>query len=112
MDIRPGYQGTWIRPREYVNLNAPLDGYFMALLDLYASRAADADEWLQSVGDNVAVCCWCPYDKAAQRQLKEFGTFVCHTAAVGRFLQELGYGVAYDLDREKMVMAYPRKETT
>lgn len=105
MDIRPDFKGTWIRPREFIEMDYPLDGYFDTLATLYDSRQPMINEWLASLPDkDIAICCWCPYDKAAQRQLEEHGTFVCHTAAVGSKLESMGLWVDYDNDRERMVM--------
>ena len=105
MDIRPVAGGTWIRPREFISMDKPLEGYFQALQELYNSRRDEALEWAETRPvPNVVICCWCPYDKAAQRQLAEHGSFVCHTAAVGEFLKGLGFGVVADEDRKKMVL--------
>lgn len=44
--------------------------------------------------------CWCPVEKAAIRQLKEYGSFICHTSVIGEFLAtEFGVPVWYDSDR-------------
>jgi len=106
MDIREDGH-SWIRPREFMDRNLPLDGYFQALQELYESRLDQIWKWADAArlleGVVTWVCCWCPYDQAAKRQLAEYGTFVCHLAAVGRMLNQLGFKIQYDQDRTRMV---------
>lgn len=100
-DIRK--DGKWTRPREFLDCPNPLHGYREAMLDLYESRYEEALEWANSLREPVALCCWCPYDRAAQRQLKDFGSFVCHTAVLSEFCSErLGLPVWEDSDRRRM----------
>lgn len=100
-DIRRN--GTWTRPRDFVGQGEdPLLLYHQALLNLYAERWDEIEHWIRSVGNDFALCCWCPYDRAAQRQLHEHGSFVCHTAVVGEVLQDHGVRVWYDEDRRRM----------
>lgn len=107
-DIRPD-GGQWIRPREFLSEANPLDGYRKALLDLYGGRKDEACAWRDSLAHDVALCCWCPYDRAAQRQLGDFGSFVCHTAVLGEFIyNELGVAVWEDADRRKMAVLTQR----
>jgi hypothetical protein len=86
---------------------APLEGYRDALWKLYNGRIDETDAWLYAVeasGYDVSLCCWCPYDRAAQRQLGEHGSFVCHTAVMGKFLEEvMKVSIKYDTDRDQMV---------
>lgn len=100
-DIR-NEDGAWTRPRDFVDRPDPLGAYRAELLRLYRSREEQARAWVSGVDDWAALCCWCPYDRAAQRQLEEHGSFVCHTAVVGEFLEELGVRVWYDQDRRRM----------
>lgn len=100
-DIRRN--GFWTRPRDFTNEANPLAAYRYALMDLYDSRRSDAEQWLAGLTGSVALCCWCPYDKAAQRQLKDWGSFVCHTAVIGEFLSSrLKVPVWYDADRLRL----------
>lgn len=100
-DIRR--DGAWIRPRDFVGQgDDPLLLYHNALLNLYAERAHEISNWLDGVGNDFALCCWCPYDRAAQRQLHEHGSFVCHTAVIGEVLENFGVRVWYDDDRRRM----------
>lgn len=89
-DIR-GPGGNWTRPRDFAHLPNPLGSYRDALVSLYQSRLGGIIqwyEWLENYADHpvAALCCWCPYDKAAQRQLKEWGSFVCHTEVIRQIL--------------------------
>ena len=100
-DIRK--DGKWIRPREFLDCDNPLHSYRAAMLDLYGSRIEEAKEWAAGLTGPVALCCWCPYDRAAKRQIETFGSFVCHTAVLSEFCsQELGLPVWEDADRRRM----------
>ncbi len=104
-DIRD-FTNRWIRPREYMAEKQPLLMYRKALLKLYRGRANRILKWLgERKGHNIALCCWCPYERAAQRQLKEWGSYVCHLSVVGEYLadntKEL---IWYDSDRLKMAV--------
>jgi hypothetical protein len=108
MDIRPTPRAKWTRPRLFLDHPSdPLVGYFDALMDLYESRLSDVERWVETTADHehTWVCCWCPYDTAAKRQIEEWGTFVCHTAAVGLVLERMGLPVVYDKDRGRMERA-------
>ncbi len=103
-DIRDS-SGRWIRPREFMTEKQPLVMYRKALLKLYKGRAKRILKWLADTDFDIALCCWCPYERAAQRQLKEWGSYVCHLSVVGEYLadntEEL---VWYDSDRLKMTV--------
>lgn len=101
-DIRKN-DGTWIRPREFLQEASPLDAYRRTLLNHYASRGEKIREWLNNLAwSEVALCCWCPYDRAAQRQLNEFGSFVCHLTVIGEYLSShMMVPVWYDAERRR-----------
>jgi hypothetical protein len=103
-DIRDS-TGEWIRPRLFLTDDAPAARYRESLYGLYHTRLDEARRWVDSIGDNdAALCCWCPFDKAAQRQLKDWGSFICHTAVLGEFLStELKVPVWYDADRLRLL---------
>ena len=102
-DIRR--DGHWIRPRDFITEAQPLVAYHDALYALYMERKAEAEWWRDAVPWDVALCCWCPYDQAAQRQLKDFGSFVCHTAVLSEFIyRELHVQVWEDGDRRHMAV--------
>jgi hypothetical protein len=105
-DIR-GPGGRWTRPRDFAHLPNPLVSYRDALMSLYRSRAGDIVRWYEKLEGSdhpvAALCCWCPYDKAAQRQLKEWGSFVCHTEVIRQALISIGAEqVEIDDDRKLM----------
>ena len=119
-DIRAN--GHWIRPRDFGAEPNPLKAYQEALERLYYTREPAIRAWKEGLANyvnnnvmtnttKVALCCWCPYDKAAQRQIQTFGTFVCHTAIIGKLIGQLepGFmpGVGYDTDRNNMVKWKP-----
>lgn len=86
-DIRR--KGKWIRPREFLNKDKPHIAYSDYLDMVYESRKEEIGRWLEHVereDGGAILCCWCPNDKAAQRQLKEFGSFVCHLSVIYRYL--------------------------
>lgn len=87
-----------------------LERYHYRLLDMYTKRwerdlelglSLERDHFDQH--EDVVLCCWCPYDRAAKRQLEDCGSFVCHSWPVESFLKELGIEVVRDADRERMV---------
>ncbi len=102
-DIRQG-DGSWIRPRVFMDQFDPPKAYHDALMKLYESRIIEATSWAVNLQSDVALCCWCPYDRAAQRQLHEHGSFICHTEVLGEFLENrIGLRVWRDADRAKML---------
>lgn len=103
-DIRDE-SGNWIRPREFLSFLDPAQAYWNAMLDHYDSRLDKALKWKTENQDldTAALCCWCPFDRAAQRQLKEFGSFICHTGPLGHWIEtRLEIPVFYDFDRLRM----------
>lgn len=103
-DIRNA-RGQWIRPREFISENEPLVIYRKALLNLYLGRSKRILKWVNSTSGDIALCCWCPYERAAQRQIKEWGSFVCHLSVVGEYLTNYTEEVVwYDSDRLKMAV--------
>lgn len=102
--------GQWIRPRNFVTEEQPLQAYHDALYAQYKSRLGEAVAWSEQLSNDVALLCWCPYDRAAQRQLGDFGSFVCHTAVLSEFIfKELGLAVWEDGDRRHMAVLEQRR---
>lgn len=104
-DFVPG--GDWSpHRREDPDL---LRRYHDTLLGMYRERWDVVQEYAANTGQpalpesDIALCCWCPYDKAAQRQLEDYGSFVCHSWPVETFLRKLGVDVHRDVDRQRMV---------
>ena len=96
----------WIRPRNFIGNHNPLQDYREALWARYDSRLAVATSWAEYIAADyysVAFCCWCPHDRAAQRQMGEHGSFVCHTDVLGEWMESrLGIRVWYDSERRHM----------
>lgn len=104
MDIRNN-KGDWTRPRNFEKAENPLQSYRDALWQLYSDRTLEASRWLSERTTDVALCCWCPSDQAAQRQLKEWGSFICHTAVLGEFIHtNFNLPIWYDADRLRMTV--------
>jgi hypothetical protein len=99
-DIRD--HGKWTRPRDFVDREDPLKAYAEHLWRLYDERHHEISKTLAGLPEEAALCCWCPYDKAAQRQLQQFGSFVCHSEVVGQVLEYHGVSVGKDADRQDM----------
>lgn len=79
--------GRWKRPRDFLDKEEPHLAYSESLFLQYQSRKNEIRRWLYGVGKrDVYLCCWCPYDKAGQRQLRDFGSFCCHLAIVAAYL--------------------------
>lgn len=103
-DIRDS-AGRWTRPRNFLGERKPAESYRRALLGIYQGRVDEAQRWLGSLQSrDAALLCWCPYDKAAKRQIEEWGSFICHTAVLGEFLRTtFGVPVWYDADRLQLL---------
>lgn len=106
--------GRWIRPRDFIppdhDASLPsrdiLYGYREALIDLYNSRyesLMDELDLIRRMDVVPALCCWCPYDTAAKRQIEDYGSYICHSAAVEVWLRQRGIKVIRDKDRQNMV---------
>ena len=102
-DIRDDH-GAWIRPRNFIGHANPRESYHEFLWNHYTNRITDAALWLGDLTGPAALHCWCPYDQAAQRQLRDWGSFICHTSVLGEFLTGLGATVWYDADRLEMTV--------
>ena len=103
-DIRNA-NGDWTRPRNFEKEENPLAAYRDALLSLYSDRYLQANAWLTMLPGDAALCCWCPSDKAAQRQLQEWGSFICHTSVLGEYISStFNMPVWYDADRLRMTV--------
>jgi len=108
-DIR--HNGQWTRPRDFMpedhDATVPdpglLEMYHDTLLGMYARRYEQIGAWLGTHYGEWDFCCWCPYDKAAKRQLHDYGSFVCHSWAVESYLHVYGIPVERDGDRQQMV---------
>jgi hypothetical protein len=118
-DIRdPNNGGAWTKVRDFVDESGDDLGavkrYHEHLLDMYQRRytyeqslgqlGTQIAELIPMFRHDVALCCWCPYTKAAKSQIERFGTFVCHSMVVETFLRRGGLKVVRDKDREKQMV--------
>ena len=102
-----GKDGRWIRPREFIQYKNPVSAYTDALMRLYDSRSLKISKFLKrsdAANSNIALCCWCPYERAAQRQLKEWGSFICHLSVIGWWLHYRYKKIPVWLDRDRLQM--------
>lgn len=108
-DIRDA-DGEWIRPRRFITEKNPRLAYRTALLAHYELRQLEASAWITEQGDRpTALCCWCPYERAAIRQIKDWGSYICHTSVLGEFIHStFGIPVWYDADRLQMTVLTQR----
>lgn len=53
-------------------------------------RWTEIDEWLKSLDEasDYVLCCWCPYSQSSDKQLKETGSFACHTGLVAQLIKK------------------------
>lgn len=102
-DIRDS-SGQWIMPRNFKQFNKPLEHYVRALWHHYQRRSADIYAWTKVAKSGDVLCCWCPYETAAQRQIRQFGSFVCHTSVIALLLEhDFRMNVVLDEDRTKQM---------
>ena len=84
-------------PRNFLDTADPAKAYWNAMLAHYDTRLDAASEWAADAPDRVALHCWCPFDRAAKRQMEQFGSFICHTGPLGEWIvTRLGVAVGYD----------------
>lgn len=69
------------------------------------ARWAEIEIWLKALKpeDDLVLCCWCPYSKGSEKQLKDTGVFACHTGLIAQMIKKHrpDIRVALDEDREK-----------
>jgi hypothetical protein len=71
------------------NFNGSILAYVDSLREGYESRWNEIEQWLESLkkDQQYILCCWCPNSSTAKEQIKEFGTFFCHTALIGKMIR-------------------------
>lgn len=98
--------GKWIMPRDFLNTSNPLRNYREALYNHYLKRKRFISKFLRtSLYSNLVLCCWCPHEKAAQRQMNEFGSFVCHTSVIYYYLAKEHPEIYVALDNDRIDLA-------
>lgn len=84
-------------------------GYFAYALNEYRNRWPEIKTWLydrQVAMKDVALCCWCPYSKTAQAQLKQYGTFHCHLGVIGHIFDTLNLDWGYGFQHNEMMVRH------
>lgn len=93
------------KPLKLQKFSDPLTDYKKAFIDGIKARWDRVYPWLKGLrpSEDVVLCCWCPYSATSQKQIKEFGTFACHTGLIGQLIQKFrpDIKVVLDNDREK-----------
>lgn len=82
--------------------NSSLERYKHQWKEYIASNWAWVEDWLNSLDNekDIMLCCWCPHSKSTQNQMKQFGTFVCHTGLIGRLINKYRPDIHLFLDFE------------
>jgi len=93
--------GSPLRLRDFEN---PLEGYREEYLAGLEDMRPVILPLLERIvrrprSKHLAFCCWCPHSQASRAQLREFGTFACHTLLLAGWLKEVGFSVVLDTDR-------------
>lgn len=71
------------------NFNGSVNRYIDELREGYSFRWEKIETWLESLKreEQNIICCWCPHSSSSKEQLKEFGTFFCHTVLIGKMIR-------------------------
>ncbi|MCK5021579.1 MAG: hypothetical protein KAS32_31515, partial [Candidatus Peribacteraceae bacterium] len=80
------------------------DGYKQMLYDFYDSvMDTEIKPWVESLNpSNIDVlCCWCPFSESTRNQIKEHGTFVCHTGLIGKMVHEMRPEIEIYMDMDR-----------
>ena len=87
----------------------PTGGYAMVLKETYISRWTEISEWLESlkVDEQYVLCCWCPHSKSTKEQIKEFGSFACHTLLIAKLIRKNRPDLIVKLDDEREEKGFP-----
>lgn len=93
-------EGRRMALRNYID---PVAGYAQALRDAFKCRWGAIKKWLDSLTPDVDIvlCCWCPYSDATAEQMKEFGTFACHSGLIGLMIAKHRPDIQIVLDRDR-----------
>jgi len=64
--------------------------------------------WLDNLDNNVHIllCCWCPYSQSIKKQIKNYGSFVCHTGLIGNLINKYRPDIELILDKDRVFMLY------
>ncbi len=82
--------------------------YKYSLFEYYVSNMNIIQLWLKTldIDTDIMLCCWCPYSNNTKNQIKEFGTFVCHTGLIGKLINKYrpDIEILLDNDRHKLLI--------
>ncbi len=81
-----------------------VQAFYGAVSSLFQTRLYEIEQWLEQSTDSYPsiLCCWCPYSSVSRAQIKEFGTFVCHSEVLAPLLGGYGIEVFRDPDRTRL----------
>lgn len=88
--------------------SSPLTGYRGEWFAAIKTRWSEIEDWFYRLQSHkyIVLCCWCPYSKATQEQIKRFGTFACHTGLIGQLIakHKPEIGIILDDDRKNFLV--------
>jgi hypothetical protein len=86
--------------RDFAN---PIEGYERALAEGYAARWDKIQAWLDSLqpDKSIVLCCWCPYSQSTKDQIRDFGTFCCHSGIIGQLVNKYRPDISVVLDSDR-----------
>lgn len=83
---------------------ASLSEYKKDWLDTIFLNWEEVDNWifnLENEKKEIVLCCWCPYSKSTQEQIKKYGVFACHTGLIGQLIKEHASDIRVILDDDR-----------
>jgi hypothetical protein len=92
------------------NRTNPLQSYQHDLFKYYVSRWEEIVLWLTTIQNSdklIVLNCWCPYSKATKNQIKNFGSFACHTGLIGKIINSYFPDIELYLDKDRHQMLVP-----
>jgi hypothetical protein len=91
------------------NFDGSVDKYVDALREGYASRWDEIEKWLEQLkkDEQHIICCWCPHSSTSKEQLKNFGTFFCHSVLIGKMVRTHRPDLVVKLDFARETKSVP-----
>lgn len=85
------------------NFENPIEDYREVLRRSFKARGTAIRGWLESLSPDVDIvlCCWCPYSKSTQEQIKKRGSFVCHSGLIAQMIRKYRPDVPVELDDDR-----------
>jgi hypothetical protein len=83
--------------------NNPLPDYEQALAKGYKQRWAKIKAWLESLTEKetIVLCCWCPYSQSTKNQIRDFGSFCCHSGIIGQMVNKYRPDISILMDEDR-----------